>query len=654
MRVSRTPRRGPRRRRSAAHGARGTRDLPAFLALAAAVVLAAGPAAAQPVDPAGVGGRVLGAASPLPSATVYAYQLADRSHRRVLTDGEGGFLFDGLPAGLYKIVAHKPGFVPVVLRLTRATTDAYQYLELQLAEAEAAEARGGPDFWSVQAEIPPDVLRDMTIAELEAATRGAVWTTAPRAAFQTALQVDSGVDDIAAHGADARVTTARVDIGADLGAVRLGLTGDYLTLAPARTDDARGGADAFDGQRSALSLEMANGEQTRVNLSSQSNHMSGAAGPSGSFDFEQHRLSLSHALGVHSRSQLVAQYTAENNFHRLGGWIEPAGIPEASQSWRVEGSYQQDLSHRSSIETGFLYRQLEGGTVDGGLLPELAQERVDVFARGGLRVQPAVVVQYGLYTTLFDGTVSLIPQGGVMLQLAPTWQASLLASHRFDDDAEPARGFLPVYFAETGECDQNEAQCYQLVFTHQKDEEQALSFGATHREFGDVERVYFDEGFFNRFESLYLVPGDRVPELQFTASRRLTPTIVTRFESSLGAGGGGIFHAADHSRYENQIGYLVTSLDTRFQTTSTGLYVAFHQLRQQLDALDRGATPVSEVEVERLQVRVTQDLAFLRELAADWALKLDMELSRGASPYDTAAPDDEIRRRLLGGIAVSF
>jgi len=63
---------------------------------------------------------------------------------------------------------------------------------------------------------------------------------------------------------------------------------------------------------------------------------------------------------------------------------------------------------------------------------------------------------------------------------------------------------------------------------------------------------------------------------------------------------------------------------------------------------------VSEVEVERLQVRVTQDLAFLRELAADWALKLDMELSRGASPYDLDSPDDEIRRRLLGGIAVSF
>ncbi len=652
MRVPRTRGQGPRRRRSAARKALAARDLPAFAALVAAVLLAASPAAAEVTDPAGIGGRVLGAASPLPAATVYAYQLTERSHRRVVTDGEGGFLFDALPAGLYKIVAYKPGFVPVVLHLTRATADAYQYLELQLAEAAESAARGESDFWSVQAEIPPDVLRDMRIARLEADTRAAGWTGVPRAAFQTALRVESGVDDIAAGGSDAHLTGGSVGIDARLGTMRLGLSGDYRQLAPARAADARGGADAFDGQRSALSLEMANGEHTWVNLSSTSDHMTGGAA-SGSFAFEQHRLSLSHALGVRSRSQLIAQYTAENNYHRLG-WIEPAAIPEASQSWRVEGSYEHEFSHRSSLETGFRYRQLESVSFDGGVLPDLVEERVDLYGRGGLRVQPAVVVQYGLYTTLLDGTVSLIPQGGLVFQLAPTWQASLLASHRFDD-GEPASGFVPAYFAETGECDQNEAQCYQLVLTHQRDDDHALSVGATHREYGEVERVYFDdEGFLDRFESLYLVPGDRVPELQFSASRRLTPTVVARFESSVGAGGGGIFRGADQSRYENEVNYLVTSLDTRFQATSTGVYLAFHHLRQALGALDAGAAPVSEVEVERLQVRVTQDLAFLRELAADWALKLDMELSRGASPYDTAAPDDEIRRRLLGGIAVSF
>lgn len=634
-----------------ASGALRTLGLGLFATLAA---VASAAAADAPADPDGVGGRVISAAaSPLSSATVYAYQLADRSHRKVTTDGGGGFLFDALPAGLYKIVAHKPGFVPVVLMLTRATADGYQFLELELAEAEAAASRGRRDFWTAQSEIPSDVLRDMVVTELEEEARTAGWIAAPRVAFQTAVQVDAGVDEIASRGSgDAQVTGGKVGFEGRVGEMRLGLRGDFLEVVPVRAAGAEG-ADPFDGQRSAVSLEMASGDATRVNLSSQSNHMSNASVAAGSFDFEQHRLSLSHATGARSRSQLIAQYTAENNFHRLG-WVEPAAIPEASRSWRVEGSYLHQLSQRSSFETGFRYRQLDILSEASDLLGAPAEERVDVFGRGGTRVRPALLVEYGLYTTLRDGTVSLIPQAGLVLQLSPTWQASMLASHRFDD-GEPGRaGFLPAYFAETGECDQNEAQCYQVLFTHQENEDEAVSFGMTHREYGEVERVYFDEGFFNRFESLYLVPGDRVPELQFGASRRISPTVVTRLESSVASGGGGIFRTGDLSPYENQVSYLVTSLDTRFQTTSTGLYVAFHQLRQALDALDAEAQPVADVEVERLQVRVTQDLDFLRELAADWALSIDMELSRGASPYDAAERDDEVRKRLLGGIAVSF
>ncbi len=647
----RTSRRLPRAS-SRSLRALGTGLVAGLLAVAAAPIAGAD----VPVDPHGVGGRVISAASPLPSATVYAYQSAG-SHRKVTTDGGGGFLFDALPAGIYTIVAHKPGFMPVLLRLTRATAETYQFLELELAEAEASAASGRRDFWSAQAEIPPDVLRDMVVADLEAEARSAGWIAAPRAAFQTALQVESGVDEIASSGGgDARVTGGTARIEGQVGQVRLGLIGKHLQVVPARALEA-GGGGPFDGQGSALSLE-ASREDTRVNLSSQSNHMTNDGVAAGSFDFEQHRLSLSHALSTRSRSQLFAQYTAESNFHRLG-LVEPAAIPEASRSWRVEGTYLHELSRRSNFEAGVRYRLdtvTENGLTEGAdLLGAPADERVDLFGRGGLSLRPALLVQYGLYTTLRDGTVSLSPQGGVVLQLSPTWQASMIASHRFDD-GEPGRaGFLPAYFAETGECDRNEAQCYQAVLTHQKNEEEALSLGVTHREYGEVERVYFDEGFFNRFESLYLVPGDQVPELQFGASRRLSPTVVTRLESSLASGGGGIFRAGDTSPYENEVSYLVTSLDTRFQTTSTGLYLAFHQLRQALEALDAEAQPVADVEVERLQVRVTQDLGFLRELAADWALSLDMELSRGASPYEAAAAqDDEVRKRLLGGIAVSF
>src|SRR5580692_3150136 len=79
----------------------------------------------------GVAGRVTGNSSPLAAAGVYAYQLATLTLHKVETDPQGNFLFRNLPAGLYKIIAHKAGFEPVVILLTHTTAQAYQFLELQ-------------------------------------------------------------------------------------------------------------------------------------------------------------------------------------------------------------------------------------------------------------------------------------------------------------------------------------------------------------------------------------------------------------------------------------------------------------------------------------------------------------------------------------------
>src|SRR3954447_21092594 len=95
------------------------------LILAVALLGQAAGARAEAHRP-GVGGLVRGESSPLSSAHVYAYQLADLSLRKVLTDAQGSFLFQNLPVGLYKIIAHKAGFTPAVIMLTRTAAQAYQ------------------------------------------------------------------------------------------------------------------------------------------------------------------------------------------------------------------------------------------------------------------------------------------------------------------------------------------------------------------------------------------------------------------------------------------------------------------------------------------------------------------------------------------------
>jgi hypothetical protein len=715
---------------------------------------AAGNAAnpANPANPAnGLAGRVTGSSSPLPAAGVYAYQLADLALYKVMTDPQGNFLFRDLPAGLYKIIAHKPGFLPAVILVTRTTAKAYQFLELQLAQrAAGAKAAAGAepgragkqkpagddDFWALRASIPADVLRDIEIAEgpqgqplqgaaakappPSGAAQGAAGSlpqggTVSKAAlagaapgggrFRTEVQAMTGVADVAQVGVG-QVASGKVGIQGQLGQVQVGLSGRFWHLS---SDGllAGGGRSpvtgaAGDGKTSAVSLDVAAGPSSRITVTSLNNRLlpSSVSGQRGPVGLEHYQVSWSQALGDNSHSELAAQYTSENNYHRLSA-IDPAEIPGASRNWNVEGSYTTAMGESSTLQAGFRYTQSLLGLVPLGgsqgsslaaasqgnmalaappyAAPGLAPDHqtVDFFSRGGTRLQPAFLVEYGLFTTLLDGSVSLAPQGGLVLEMDGGWQARGSATRRVYQQSALNPDFLPAVYKESDLCEQRGKSCYELSFSRHAGEDDAVSITAMERIVGQTLRLYFSDMVFDRLESLYLVPGDRVPELRFVVSHRLSPKIKASFESSFATGGGGIFVGADGRPYKNQVRYMVTSLDTRFLPTATGLFLAFHHLRQGQSALGAprltaaggagaaagsagsavlpalASSALSTTDFDRLQLMLSQDLSVLWNLASQWALQVDMELSRGSAPF-LASTDTQLHRRILGGIAVKF
>lgn len=638
------------------------KSLPLFFALALfAGTAGAGTVSGENPHP-GVGGRVLGESSPLPAAGVYAYQLADLSFRKVLTDGKGNFLFQNLPVGLYKIIAHKPGFVPVVVMLTRTAAKNYQFVELQLTERpKGAASSKEDDFWSVRSRIPGDVLRDMDggseqnltqLAPVGSGDRLNLSSLGSSLGFRTEMQAMTGVDQIAAQG-DGQVSGAGVGIKGSVGSMQVGVRGSFWQL---NADPVVLGGAGMGGQASALSVDLAHGDASRLTVSSLSNRLiSRGEGGHGIMpvDFEHYKVNWTQEVGENGRSDFAAQYTAENNFHRQGP-ISPLAIPEASRTWWVEGAYTTSLGDRNMLQTGLRYRERQFGLDSASLRPNQlpVSESIDAFSRGGLRVRPAVLLEYGLYSTLSDGSLSLMPQGGIVLQLGSNWQLQGNASRRVYEDVRFEPDFLPSLFEEGDLCEQGSSACYQVGLTRQLGEDESLSLAATQREIGDTLRLYFSDDLFDRSESLYLVQGDDLPEVRLELTKRLGPQVLTRLESSLASGGGGTFVAADRRSYENQIRYMVTSLDTQFMGTSTGVFVAFHQIAQELQPVDGKGQP-AQVDLERLRLRVTQDLGFLMDLAADWALQLNMELSRGPVSADHQ-DQDELRRRLMGGLAVKF
>lgn len=599
----------------------------------------------------GVAGRVLGEKTPLAAAGVYAYQLADLTLHKVKTDPQGNFLFQNLPVGLYKIVAHKPGFVPVVVMLTRTKAQAYQFLEVELAERQVSQTPTEDDYWSIRARIPSDVLHDIDQDEIQLPSFYPSPSGSLVGNFQTEMQAISGVDDIA--GGDGQVSGGGLGIEGNVGSTKVELHGQFrqLNAAPFTVGGGTGGG----GQTSSLSLDVAGGGGNRLSVTSANNRMIGRRDSDSPVDFEHYQVNWSQDFGENGRSEFAAIYTDENNFHRHGA-IDPLEIPGASRSWLVEGAYTTALGDRGSLQAGLRYRERQFGLSDTER-PGKAYEQspglasVDLFSRGGVSLQPSFVIQYGLYSTLSDGSLSLMPQGGFVLQLNPSWQVEASASQRvYQDAAQPE--FLPTLFEQNDLCEQGSESCYEVRFSRGAGEDNNFSVGAVHRVVGDTLRLYFSEDFFDRLQSLYLVRGDEIPELRMSLSRRVSPQVTTTWQSSVASGGGGMFIAPSGQPFENQVRYLITSLDTQFQRTSTGVFISFHHLSQQLDpAAGTSGPSVARIESERLRLMLSQDLGFLMNLATDWAVQLNMELSRGATP---AEAQDHLRHRFLGGIAVKF
>lgn len=610
---------------------------------------------------AGVTGRVMADANPLASAKVYAYELADLSLRKAVTDDQGRFQFDRLPAGLYKIIAVKGGFTPAIVLLTRAAAEASQFVEVELTDARSANETAADTFWKLRSEIPPDVLRDLR----SSSSRGEPdATTSPTSLASLAgqVQVINGSDQGLDFG-NALLQGGKVGVRGRVNDLKVRVQGHFLRLASSAGGVPALGATApslVSGATQALRVRLEPGDNDQINVTGLNDRLSPTANKAAAVGFEHYGVDWSRVFGGGAHSNLSAQYTSEQNFYRQEGW-GPVGVPDSSRSWRVAGSYTNSLSDATTVQAGFRFRSRQGNgfatPASNGVIA--TGQRLDLFGRGGYRVQPAMLVEYGLFSTLADGSVSLTPRGGVVLQLGDHWKAATSASLRVSESGTLNRGdFFTAFYNELNTCGEAETYCYKVMLSRDWGHGQQISLAALDRKFADTLRLYFSQNFFDRLESLYVVRGDNLPELKFSFTSRLAPSVLAKFESNVAAGGGGVFYTANQQPYENQVRYLVTSIDTHFEKTSTGVFIAFHRLEQGLNpAWNHSAPGAEQTDLERVQVVLTQGLDAVLDVASRWAVELNLELSRGTVPgipNTTLASRDDIRKRLTGGLTVSF
>lgn len=607
---------------------------------------AGAPAAQLAAQQPGLEGRVMRQASPLSAVRVYAYEVASFKMTQAETDKTGFFRFRDLPAGMYKLVAFKPGFQPTVELLLRQSGELAQKVELQLSEDQVAGGARGEDYWNVRGRVPVDVLRQIQSAGLERAAAGSALKLQGSDLFAAEMRALSGIEQIGA-GSQAEVHSAEFGVRGAIGQVKIGVDGSYQGLQTQNLG-AGIGAGPSQGAVRTLAVDVQKAQDQSFRLSSSSGEIEGSGiAPVG---LDQYQIDWQGRTGRRGETRVSASFTEETNYH-LSGWLDPDQIPWSSQSFEVDGSYSRRLGEGTELQAGASYGQRSLAT---GAFQPVDEQRLGLYGTANTQLGPRVLVEYGMYSSVRDGSISLVPHGGVVITLGGDWQGRAAFSQRVERrDDSFIQSFSTAFYGDKDSCRSVTDACYQVSFTHGEDDNQVM-IGAIERRFAETLRLYFSPDFFDRLESVFVVEGDELPELQLAVTRRLSPRVLARLESNLAEGGGGIFYATDAKAYENDVRYLVTSLDTRFQRTATGVFVAFHHLEQSFKPVgSANEETLKHLEVERLQLMLTQDLNVLVDLASTWAVRLNMELSRGSTPY-TLSVDNELYKKLTGGISVSF
>ena len=596
-------------------------------------------AAALPALIGTVSGNLVGhATAPLDAAAVYAYRVTDLTLHRARTDRRGSFVFARLPAGVYKVVAHKAGFLPAVVLVTRTTASAFQELQLELfADDQGAQSSGADgttdaqDFWQIRKRIPRDVLREIQIA---VAQRPVV----PQHAVPSLEPVLSAqVNAIAGSGhfagfSEASMTGGQLDVEGRVGTTDLSFVGNYRSLQQQQLQTSVGQAQSMalqlDRNESALEVRSWSGS---------------VADPDAPLDVERYGVAWSAQTGP-GRTEVSARYLTEQNYFR-DPRMDALALPSSSRTVELEGSYEQRLSPRTALHTGLRYRERAAGP-NGHVDPT---DHVEVFGVGELSVTPTATLRYGLFTSLRNGGMSFAPHAGFAVPLNEDWSIETSFRHRIKERSEAwVSDFLPAYHGELSGCSSAEEGCYRVQVTGDLDQNGTVEVGALHRRYDDTLRLYFSDDVFDQLDSVFFVEGDEIPELRLAYTRRLGSSVMTRIATQIARGGGGTVLGIDRP-LRNDVRYLVTSVDTDFEGSHTGLLVSFHTLEQRL--VDGGAT-LDALATDRLQLLVTQGLGQWVGLAQDLQLVLDMQFSRAEG--SALSPESELERRVLGGIALRF
>jgi hypothetical protein len=600
-----------------------------------------GAASAALGDAAPVAGVVKHLQAPIPGALVFVYGVSDARMNRARTQPDGSFQVEGVPAGVYDVIAYKTGFYPSLIRLWHQSAPTVSTIAIDLIPAQSASlGKAEADVWSWRDRLPADVLREITSdsqAYRSNAAEGVRLARVLNGDFTSAANVGAG---------EGFSRTQANLFGTLPGSLQYNFRGSYASLRGADTSPMSQGtaADAV--------LLIAGPSDTAVALTYSGHDFAPPDGDSARMEREAIR--FDHQSESAGRFEWSVSRRTEDGFEQATSVI-PDRLPAGREDDELRGRWSRDNDnnragvtlevYRRSISAGPLPGDGQAGSLlDAGLSAAAERPIAGPFSAGaqvaaragssGSAIAPGAILRVDL-----GGTASLVIAGARRVMESAPSALSMLAPRIVSGNdwvstaaASDASAALSIGGARDG----------------------ALQIRASSTRIAEPLRVYFDGDLLLDVSSIYLFDGNRIEKLSGSAGGRLSDLFDAAFSAEAGRISGNITGDARESfaLASNDGRYYTGTASLTVRPTRTDVTCAMRRIRQVL----QGDTARAENFSDMMRLSLGQDLTVLGFDPFGTAWKLIVSYETDSTPVVDAAVEETalLRHRVMGGVSISF
>jgi hypothetical protein len=426
------------------------------------------------------------------------------------------------------------------------------------------------------------------------------------------------------------------------------LLGDYATLS-----DTRPPAEGVTtGNSTGLALDVAPSPLDHVRMTTRRNQVS--FGDQGPASLQAHQVMWDRGDEHGTVESAAARYIEEAGLYSATA-RGTSLFPLASRTLELQAAYTRAATDTPGLSAAMTYRRREGlgsasGVTSNGTYFPAAPD-ADLSAAASVRLGSRAQLEGGVVARYLAGGYGIAPRAVALYELPDGSVVFVRGLYRVAASGTSTGTAMPRV-ASIDDSNEPAARHSVAAGFERHGEDGSFRFQASQQKLDEVVRAFFDGDLLTDFDSVYLMSGNTVRQLDASVQHRLTRKLAGTASVRYGKIDGAVKPeaATAYGIQDSQGTFWTARAGVEILQTKTGVAVVLRGVRQRL------ITSASTLrnDSDKIAVSLSQDLSVVGITPFGSICRLLIALESSRSTRLSEKDDAPVNKRLLGGVAVSF